>query len=287
MLIHNLKFGALDRYGLSAAALLADEAGPRLLQDRRVRRGRAVARAAGLRPVDAGLWRADEPARRGRAAAGSGRGLDHRPRHRHVGGDRHSRGVAGAPAHRPRRGRRHLALRDGARLDDDPDRGLSRQWRDPGAARLRGRHDRALPGLRRRRRAHHGGGRQRQSVPPAGAGDRPAEPRRRPALSHQQGPRRQPAEPDPDPRRHLQGRADRRLGGTARRRRHPERPDPDASTRWSPTPQTLALGIIQKWSSGLCRWSGLPLSFDGARPPFAKPAPALGEDDQAIFERRR
>ena len=51
-------------------------------------------------------------------------------------------------------------------------------------------------------------------------------------------------------------------------------------------PQTLALGIIQKWSSGLSL-VGLPLSFDTARPPFAKPAPALGEDDQAIFEYRR
>ncbi|MGH7062129.1 MAG: CoA transferase, partial [Stellaceae bacterium] len=51
-------------------------------------------------------------------------------------------------------------------------------------------------------------------------------------------------------------------------------------------PQTLALGIIQKWSSGLSL-VGLPLSFDSARPPFAKPAPALGEDDQAIFQRRR
>ena len=26
---------------------------------------------------------------------------------------------------------------------------------------------------------------------------------------------------------------------------------------------------------------GLPLSFDGVRPPFAKPAPALGEDNVA------
>ena len=38
------------------------EAEPRLVQSRRVRGDRAVARPAGLRPDDAGLWRADEPA---------------------------------------------------------------------------------------------------------------------------------------------------------------------------------------------------------------------------------
>ena len=52
-------------------------------------------------------------------------------------------------------------------------------------------------------------------------------------------------------------------------------------------PQTAALGIIQRWMDGLpLSLVGLPLSFDGARPPFAKLAPALGEDDPELLERR-
>jgi crotonobetainyl-CoA:carnitine CoA-transferase CaiB-like acyl-CoA transferase len=46
-------------------------------------------------------------------------------------------------------------------------------------------------------------------------------------------------------------------------------------------PQTAALGQIQQ-HRGLSL-VGLPLSFDGARPPFAKRAPALGEDNEAIL----
>ena len=50
--------------------------------------------------------------------------------------------------------------------------------------------------------------------------------------------------------------------------------------------QTAALGVIQRWMrSGEGRGVslvGLPLSFDGARPPFAKLAPGLGEDNPEI-----
>jgi crotonobetainyl-CoA:carnitine CoA-transferase CaiB-like acyl-CoA transferase len=46
-------------------------------------------------------------------------------------------------------------------------------------------------------------------------------------------------------------------------------------------PQTQALGQIQR--QGALSLVGLPLSFDGARPPFAKRAPALGEDNTAIL----
>jgi crotonobetainyl-CoA:carnitine CoA-transferase CaiB-like acyl-CoA transferase len=46
-------------------------------------------------------------------------------------------------------------------------------------------------------------------------------------------------------------------------------------------PQTAALGQIQR-HDGLSL-VGLPLSFDGARPPFAKRAPTLGEDNPAIL----
>jgi crotonobetainyl-CoA:carnitine CoA-transferase CaiB-like acyl-CoA transferase len=45
-------------------------------------------------------------------------------------------------------------------------------------------------------------------------------------------------------------------------------------------PQTAALGIIQQWAgSPVVSLVGLPLSFDGARPAFAKTAPRLGEDN--------
>ena len=54
-------------------------------------------------------------------------------------------------------------------------------------------------------------------------------------------------------------------------------------------PQTAALGIIQQLFLGAAREPlslvGLPLSFDGARPPFSKAAPALGEDTAAITDR--
>ena len=46
-------------------------------------------------------------------------------------------------------------------------------------------------------------------------------------------------------------------------------------------PQTAALGLIQR--QGDLSLVGLPLSFDGERPPFAKRAPALGEDNEAVL----
>jgi crotonobetainyl-CoA:carnitine CoA-transferase CaiB-like acyl-CoA transferase len=52
--------------------------------------------------------------------------------------------------------------------------------------------------------------------------------------------------------------------------------------------QTAALGIIQQRqgndAGSLLSLVGLPLSFDGVRPPFAKAAPQLGEDDAAILD---
>ncbi|MGC2200259.1 MAG: CoA transferase, partial [Stellaceae bacterium] len=47
--------------------------------------------------------------------------------------------------------------------------------------------------------------------------------------------------------------------------------------------QTAALGIIQQLGS--ISLVGLPLSFDGNRPPFAKLAPRLGEDNTEILDR--
>jgi crotonobetainyl-CoA:carnitine CoA-transferase CaiB-like acyl-CoA transferase len=48
-------------------------------------------------------------------------------------------------------------------------------------------------------------------------------------------------------------------------------------------PQTAALGLIQRDPGSSLSLVGLPLSFDGRRPPFAKRAPALGEDNQAVL----
>jgi crotonobetainyl-CoA:carnitine CoA-transferase CaiB-like acyl-CoA transferase len=52
--------------------------------------------------------------------------------------------------------------------------------------------------------------------------------------------------------------------------------------------QTAALGMIQRLSAGFedrpLSLVGLPLSFDGVRPPFVKPAPTLGEDNAEIVE---
>ena len=50
--------------------------------------------------------------------------------------------------------------------------------------------------------------------------------------------------------------------------------------------QTAALGIIQQCpGSAALSLVGVPLSFDGVRPPFAKPAPRLGEDNSEIIDR--
>ncbi|HEV2335222.1 MAG TPA: CoA transferase [Stellaceae bacterium] len=47
--------------------------------------------------------------------------------------------------------------------------------------------------------------------------------------------------------------------------------------------QTRALGIIQTKPGSELGLVGLPLSFDGIRPPFAKAAPALGEDNASTI----
>ena len=52
--------------------------------------------------------------------------------------------------------------------------------------------------------------------------------------------------------------------------------------------QTVSLGIIQQWAgSPALSLVGLPLSFDGIRPAFAKTAPRLGEDNAETVDRAR
>jgi len=47
-------------------------------------------------------------------------------------------------------------------------------------------------------------------------------------------------------------------------------------------PQTEALGIIQRASAEEPRLMGIPLSFDGARPPLSRYAPTLGQHNDEI-----
>jgi crotonobetainyl-CoA:carnitine CoA-transferase CaiB-like acyl-CoA transferase len=47
--------------------------------------------------------------------------------------------------------------------------------------------------------------------------------------------------------------------------------------------QTGALGIIQRKPGSELGLVGLPLSFDGKRPPFSKAAPSLGEDNAPVL----
>jgi len=48
-------------------------------------------------------------------------------------------------------------------------------------------------------------------------------------------------------------------------------------------PQTRALGMLQDAPDGPMRLFGLPLSFDGARPPLRSSPPALGADNATLF----
>jgi crotonobetainyl-CoA:carnitine CoA-transferase CaiB-like acyl-CoA transferase len=48
-------------------------------------------------------------------------------------------------------------------------------------------------------------------------------------------------------------------------------------------PQTQALGILQQPPEGGMALAGLPLSFDGSRPPPLAGAPTLGRDSDALF----
>ena len=48
--------------------------------------------------------------------------------------------------------------------------------------------------------------------------------------------------------------------------------------------QTLAVGMVQSSPETDFRLIGLPISIDGERPAFRKPAPALGADNQLLFD---
>ena len=48
----------------------------------------------------------------------------------------------------------------------------------------------------------------------------------------------------------------------------------------SAQPQTEAIGMLQDVPDGNLRVVGLPLSFDGVRPPVLRRAPRIGEDNE-------
>jgi crotonobetainyl-CoA:carnitine CoA-transferase CaiB-like acyl-CoA transferase len=48
-------------------------------------------------------------------------------------------------------------------------------------------------------------------------------------------------------------------------------------------PQTRAVGMLQEVPGGAFPLVGLPLSFDGVRPPLRSPAPALGQDSAILL----
>jgi crotonobetainyl-CoA:carnitine CoA-transferase CaiB-like acyl-CoA transferase len=50
-------------------------------------------------------------------------------------------------------------------------------------------------------------------------------------------------------------------------------------------PQTKALGMLQESPDGRLTIMGLPLSFDGERPPFRRAAPQLGEHTEKVLAR--
>jgi crotonobetainyl-CoA:carnitine CoA-transferase CaiB-like acyl-CoA transferase len=52
-------------------------------------------------------------------------------------------------------------------------------------------------------------------------------------------------------------------------------------------PQTKALGMLQQAPDGSVSLLGLPLSFDGTRPPLRKNPPALGEDTHLVIAERK
>ena len=73
----------------------------------------------------------------------------------------------------------------------------------------------------------------------------------------------------------------RRMADAARRGRRSRRRRSRTSRRWSPRQQTEALGILQKAPDLDMTLAGLPLEFDGVRPPYRFSAPTLGEHNRS------
>jgi crotonobetainyl-CoA:carnitine CoA-transferase CaiB-like acyl-CoA transferase len=52
-------------------------------------------------------------------------------------------------------------------------------------------------------------------------------------------------------------------------------------------PQCQALGMLQEAPDGCIPLMGVPLSFDGERPPFRTSPPALGEATDVVLKHMR
>ena len=111
---------------------------------------------ARLRRADAGGRRAHQHDGRARPPRRARRLVAHRHGHRDVGRARHRRRAARARAHRRRRTRRHVSLRDRARLHRLPPRRLPRRRHRAAWAGDDVPDGRAVPGLSHARRRAHG-----------------------------------------------------------------------------------------------------------------------------------
>ena len=176
-----------------------------------------------------------------------------------------------------------LAVRDRDRLDGAAHRRLSLRRSDAPSARL-GRHrNRAASGVPDRRRLHHGGGRQRQFVPRAVRRDRTraTSSDERFATNSKRVENRRILIPMLEdvfrqkPSADWQARLD--AAGV------PAAPIENVAQVVA-SKQTEALGILQKDPQTGMTLTGLPLEFDGKRPPYRRSAPALGEHNGLLSE---
>ena len=174
VLIYNVRPNAMARLGLDYDDRRGDQPARRLRRPVRLRPGRPVCGATGVRRPDPGRRDAAAPdlgGEQGAAALCAVR--DGRPHRRPDGGRRHPRGAAGARAHRPRPAPRRADVRDHGRLR--PRRPPRRPQLRPAARRRRLRAPalaRAAP-LPHERRLHLRAGLQRQAVAGLPARHRP------------------------------------------------------------------------------------------------------------------
>ena len=80
----------------------------------------------------------------------------------------------------------------------------------------------------------------------------------------------------------FRARAERRMAGAARRGGRAGRADRECRAGRSPRRRPQALGILQKAPDLDMTLAGLPLEFDGKRPPYRFSAPTLGEHNDLL-----
>ena len=135
--LQSLRPGLAERLGLGPERAARPQPAARLLLGRRVRARRSASRGAGLRRADAGGRRPHQHDRRAGPTGRARRLVADRHGHRDVGRARDRRRAARARAHRRGRARRHVAVRDRARLHRLPPRRLPRRRHRADARRAR------------------------------------------------------------------------------------------------------------------------------------------------------